>query len=144
MCSRKSRPLMTSSLGSAQHPGHNNRFSQSLSHLEKTPRMPQSMAATYPTMHHGPGIPVEEQLQSSAACRVHSSKPASQTVPVEILSGNLYYNTVNMVIFALGKFHENVGKSFHIAVIFMMLLLFLNKAIWTLFLQRMKFSRSRQ
>ena len=33
-------------------------------------------------------------------------------------------NTVNMVIFAGGKFRKNVSKTFHVGVIFMILLLF--------------------
>ena len=32
--------------------------------------------------------------------------------------------TVNVVIFAGGKFRENVGKTFHVGVIFTILLLF--------------------
>ena len=32
--------------------------------------------------------------------------------------------TVNVVIFAGGKFCKNVGKTFHVGVIFMILLLF--------------------
>ena len=34
------------------------------------------------------------------------------------------YNTVNVVIFAGGKFCENVGKTFHVGVIFTKLILF--------------------
>ena len=33
-------------------------------------------------------------------------------------------NTVNVVIFAGGKFRENVGKTFHVGVIFTILLTF--------------------
>ena len=33
-------------------------------------------------------------------------------------------DTVNMVIFAGGKFPENVGKTFHVGVIFRILILF--------------------
>ena len=33
-------------------------------------------------------------------------------------------NTVNVVIFAGGKFREHVGKTFHVGVIFTILLLF--------------------
>ena len=33
-------------------------------------------------------------------------------------------NTVNVVIFAGGKFRENVGKTFHVGVIFTILLIF--------------------
>ena len=36
----------------------------------------------------------------------------------------LYMYTVNVVIFAGGKFRENVGKTFHVGVIFTILLLF--------------------
>ena len=32
--------------------------------------------------------------------------------------------SVNVVIFAWGKFHENVGKTFHVGVNFRVLLLF--------------------
>ena len=32
--------------------------------------------------------------------------------------------TVNVVIFAGGKFRENIGKTFHVGVIFTILLLF--------------------
>ena len=32
--------------------------------------------------------------------------------------------TVNVVIFAGGKFRENVGKTFHVGVIFTLLLIF--------------------
>ena len=38
-----------------------------------------------------------------------------------------------MVIFAGGKFHENVGKTFHMGVIFTILLVFPYKGIWVLF-----------
>ena len=34
------------------------------------------------------------------------------------------YNTVNVVIFAGGKFREIVGKTFHVGVIFTILLIF--------------------
>ena len=34
------------------------------------------------------------------------------------------FDTVNVVIFAGGKFHEHVGKIFHVGVIFTILLLF--------------------
>ena len=34
------------------------------------------------------------------------------------------HNTVNVVIFAGGKFRENIGKTFHVGVIFTILLLF--------------------
>ena len=34
-------------------------------------------------------------------------------------------STVNVVIFAGGKFRENVGKTFHMGVIFTILLIFL-------------------
>ena len=41
---------------------------------------------------------------------------------------NLVYvhsvTTVNVVIFSGGKFHENVGKTFHVGVIFKILPLF--------------------
>ena len=37
--------------------------------------------------------------------------------------GRLLY-TVNVVIFAGGKFRENVGKTFHVGVIFTILLIF--------------------
>ena len=42
-------------------------------------------------------------------------------------------HTVNVVIFAGGKFRENVGKTFHAGVIFTILLFFLYKVIWVLF-----------
>ena len=35
-----------------------------------------------------------------------------------------FYITVNVVIFAGGKFHENAVKTFHVGVIFTILLLF--------------------
>ena len=35
-----------------------------------------------------------------------------------------HYHTVNVVIFAGGKFRENVGKAFHVGVIFTILLIF--------------------
>ena len=39
--------------------------------------------------------------------------------------GEYYHpHTVNVVIFAGGKFRENVGKKFHVGVIFTKLLLF--------------------
>ena len=41
--------------------------------------------------------------------------------------------TVNVVIFAGGKFRENVAKNFHVGVIFAILLIFPNKVIWALF-----------
>ena len=41
-----------------------------------------------------------------------------------LLQGMHMWNTVNMVIFAGGKFRENVGKTFHVGVIFTILLLF--------------------
>ena len=37
---------------------------------------------------------------------------------------NLYCTNVNVVIFAGGKFRENVGNTFHAGVIFTILLLF--------------------
>ena len=37
---------------------------------------------------------------------------------------NFKTTTVNVVIFAGGKFRENVGKTFHMGVIFTILLLF--------------------
>ena len=39
-----------------------------------------------------------------------------------LLRGN--WDTVNVVIFAEGKFRENVGKTFHVGVIFTILLIF--------------------
>ena len=46
----------------------------------------------------------------------------------------IFLNTVNMVIFAGGKFSENVGKTFHVGVIFTILLLYcLHKGMWVLF-----------
>ena len=42
-------------------------------------------------------------------------------------------STVNVVIFAGGKFRENVGKTFHVGVIFTILLIFPHKGIWFLF-----------
>ena len=49
--------------------------------------------------------------------------------PMEIkslikLGTNVAQDTVNVVIFAGGKFRENVGKTFHAGVIFTILLLF--------------------
>ena len=41
--------------------------------------------------------------------------------------------TVNVVIFAGGKFRENVGKTFHVGVIFTILSYFVHKAVWALF-----------
>ena len=35
-----------------------------------------------------------------------------------------FKNTVNVVIFAGGKFRENVGETFHVGVIFTILLIF--------------------
>ena len=43
----------------------------------------------------------------------------------------IYIYTVNVVIFAGGKFRENVGKTFHVGVLFMLLLL--HKGTWVLF-----------
>ena len=39
-------------------------------------------------------------------------------------SYRLGIDTVNTVIFAGGKFSENIGKTFHVGIIFMILLLF--------------------
>ena len=44
-----------------------------------------------------------------------------------------YQNTVNVVIFAGGKFRENIGETFHVGVIFTILLLFLQNGIWVFF-----------
>ena len=47
--------------------------------------------------------------------------------------------TLNMVIFAGGKFHENVGKTFHVGVIFTILILFNSSThlyrMWVIFVK---------
>ena len=48
--------------------------------------------------------------------------------------------TVNVVIFAGGKFRENVTKTFHVGVIFKYSY-FLNKVIWVLFSRRRQYSK---
>ena len=45
----------------------------------------------------------------------------------------MYSYTVNVVIFAGGKFCENVGKTFHIGVIFRIHSYFLHKGLCILF-----------
>ena len=42
----------------------------------------------------------------------------------KILSGGVDFITVNVVIFAGGKFRENAVKTFHVGVIFTILLIF--------------------
>ena len=55
--------------------------------------------------------------------RIRFSKMATRLQP-----------TVNMVIFARGKFRENVGKTFHVGVIFIIFnSYFLHKGIWVSF-----------
>ena len=53
-------------------------------------------------------------------------------------------NTVNVVIFAGGKFHENVSKTFHVGVIFTIILIFFDKVIWVLVFAWEKFLQRRQ
>ena len=52
-----------------------------------------------------------------------------------MLETRVNLGTVNMVIFAGGKFRENIGKTFHVGVIFTILdfSFFLHKGIWVLF-----------
>ena len=45
-------------------------------------------------------------------------------IPITMSLIALFVYTVNVVIFAGGKFRENVGKTFHVGVIFTILLLF--------------------
>ena len=52
------------------------------------------------------------------------------------------WNTVNMVIFTGGKVRENAGKTFHVGVIFTILLLY--KGIWVLFSCRGNFRDERE
>ena len=47
---------------------------------------------------------------------------------------DMYLQLLLTWLFSLGeKFRENVGKTFHVDVIFTILLLFLHKGIWVLF-----------
>ena len=67
----------------------------------------------------------EGRLQTQPGCTEEETLEVELTVHNEfILKLTLFWNTVNVVIFAGGKFPENVGKTFHMGVIFTILLLF--------------------
>ena len=48
---------------------------------------------------------------------------------------SMIITTVNLVIFAGGKFRENYGKTFHVGLSFMIILLFLIKSYGFIFAQ---------
>ena len=50
--------------------------------------------------------------------------PISTTNSILFVYLHMPFDTVNVVIFAGGKFRENVGKTFHVGVIFTILLIF--------------------